>query len=40
MQNMIQPALEQFHDMIVMDADKYIPSLLAGADHSLVAQST
>ena len=39
MQNVIKTALEQFNDMIIVETDKDIASLFAGADEPLVAQS-
>lgn len=39
MQNVVETALKEFDDMIVIKADKDIASLFAGADKPLVAQS-
>ena len=36
---MVETAFEQFDHMIIIEADKYIASLFAGADESLVTQA-
>ena len=36
---MVQPALKEFDDVVVVQADEHIASPLAGADDAFVAQS-